>query len=324
MISHLLEVMERERADEVLMAGSVAAVRLGLPVAEGWSLVHRHASRRVMTWYGPKELGEAVGFGRVEAARRWRLALAPHSEEDPDQLSVEPSRALRGGFKDRIQADSRDVEAWEALGAQQNSEDHDLLVGRTARKAAVESHARIHALGLHGDPRAARFLTRRLRGLGDDPGHGFQSRRAVGLALGRLGDPRAGRVLCRALEDEALEHEGRPGAGLGIQIPVRATLLYALGEAGSRTHIELLCRYLANTSGSVLGGFYLPAMDALIKLGAASEVRTWAEGPELVAANALGVLGALGDMKIVRSYIDDPRPRVAEAARMSIEIQSER
>jgi len=120
------------------------------------------------------------------------------------------------------------------------------------------------------------------------------------------------------MEDEALEYEGRPGAGLGIQIPVRSALLYALGEAGSEAHRELLLTYLGNTSGSVLGGFYLPAMDALIKLGSARDLERLLRGPELVAANALGVLGAVGRRDLLRSALNDPRERVADAARFGL------
>ena len=54
---------------------------------------------------------------------------------------------------------------------------------------------------------------------------------------------------------------------------------------------------LGDTGGSAFGGFYLPAMDALVRLGAAvvPAVERVAGGPdELAAANALGVLHALG------------------------------
>jgi HEAT repeat protein len=126
--------------------------------------------------------------------------------------------------------------------------------------------------------------------------------------------------MVRALEDEALEYEGRPGAGLGIQIPVRSVLLYALGEAGAHDQIGLLIRYLSNTHGSVMGGFYLPAMDALVKLNAVDELAKLVQGPELLAANALGVLGMLGQLSVVRASLSDSRPRVAAAACQALEL----
>jgi HEAT repeat protein len=138
-----------------------------------------------------------------------------------------------------------------------------------------------------------------------------------------MGSPDVSRVLVRALEDEALEYEGRPGAGLGIQIPVRSALLYALGEAGSEPCRGLLLGYLGNTSGSVLGGFYLPAMDALIKFGPSSDLTGLLHGPELVAANAIGVLGALGRNELVRPALEDPRQRVSAAARLALGIEPE-
>ena len=52
-----------------------------------------------------------------------------------------------------------------------------------------------------------------------DPGRGFTQRRLAPTALGRLGLRDATPVLLRALENEALDYEGRPGAGMGVQYP---------------------------------------------------------------------------------------------------------
>ena len=316
----ILDAIRHERCDEPLLAMCVAAVRLGLPTLDGWEYLYTRAIRRTVTWYGVKELGEAVGFGRVEAERRWRLALDPLSDADPHEIKPRNRAELRHYLRQQIADDVRNVDGLEALGAQQHPEDFELLQQRAGRTKGVESHAGVHAIGLHGDPRALRKLRRQLRGWGVDPGHGYQSRRAVALALGRHGLPQVGRTIKGALEDEALEYEGRPGAGLGIQIPVRASLLYALGEAGASEHISMVGQYLANTTGTVLGGFYLPAMDALIKLNAVKCVTELARGPELLSANAIGVLGALKQFDTVRMYLNDPRPRVSEAANQALKL----
>jgi len=70
---------------------------------------------------------------------------------------------------------------------------------------------------------------------------------------------------------ERIDHEGRPGAGLGIQFPVRTTIVWALGEIQEKRAIPKLIELLVDDSGSALGGLYLSAMDALIKIGSDSE-----------------------------------------------------
>ena len=172
---------------------------------------------------------------------------------------------------------------------------------------------------MHGDPRAVPALRATLRAIDVDPGQGFAGRRLSGEALGRIGDPGAGPLLARALEDEALDYEGRPGAGLGVQFPVRSVLLVALGEAGARAQAGLLAGYLSNTHGSALGGFYLPAMDALWKIGEIPPLLALLRSDEeLVVANAAGVLGALGERAPLADLLRDPRPRVAAAARYAL------
>ena len=95
------------------------------------------------------------------------------------------------------------------------------------------------------------------------------------------------------MRDEALDHEGRPGAGLGIQRPVRASMLAALGELGDVSIAPYIAGYLGNTSGTAHGGYYLQAMDALVKLGAKREAELLVGADEVTAANARGVIDAL-------------------------------
>jgi hypothetical protein len=119
----------------------------------------------------------------------------------------------------------------------------------------------------------------------------------------------------RALDDEAHDWEGRPGAGLGVQFPVRTNLLWALGEIGDASAIPTLLPYLGDVSGSALGGFFLPAMDALWKIGSPAIpalTAFLARAPEVAAANAVGVLGALG--VDTRRHRDDPRGAVRAVA----------
>jgi HEAT repeat protein len=178
-----------------------------------------------------------------------------------------------------------------------------------------EQHAIFAALGMTGDPRALPILIGALRATDVDPGRGFTQRRLAATAIGRIGLRRATPVLLRALSDEALDFEGRPGAGMGIQYPVRTNLLWALGEIADPAAIPTLIGYLGNTSGSAFGGFYLAAMDALWKLGAHAApalheaVRS---APDTAAAHALGVLVALGHDP--NPWIKDPRAGVSRLA----------
>ena len=61
-------------------------------------------------------------------------------------------------------------------------------------------------------------------------------------------------------------------------------------------------------------------MDALIKLNAVKCATELAQGPELLSANAIGVLGALKQYDTVRMFLGDPRPRVADAAARALTL----
>lgn len=207
------------------------------------------------------------------------------------------------------------VERFDAERAQA-PEGFDALAARLRTAGRREQHALFTALGQTGDPRALPLLIGALRATDVDPGRGFTQRRLAATAIGRIGLRSATPVLLRALSDEALDFEGRPGAGMGIQYPVRTNLLWALGEVGDPAAVPTLVGYLGNTSGSAFGGFYLAAMDALWKLGDAAApaleraVRT---APDTAAAHALGVLVALG--RDPAPWTDDPRAGVATLAR---------
>jgi len=307
----LLDAAAGERCDAVRMSLAVAAVRCGAPVAVAWDIVARAAARTAMTWYGPRDLAAATGVGGSEMRRRWLLALNPFAD-DPAHLEPLSSASIRAEARLLLSREPESRPALKALAAQQHPADLALLMA--AQPARRTRHALTEALGDHGDPRALRHLAGMLRAV-VDPGQGFASRRTAAEALGRLGLPAAGRALTRALEAEALEFEGRPGAGLGIQFPVRSTLLVAIGECGAQERARVVSGYLSNTHGSAMGGFYLPAMDALWKLGAVAVLRPLlGSSEELVVANVLGVLALLGEASLVAPFSQDPRPRVRAAA----------
>ena len=123
-----------------------------------------------------------------------------------------------------------------------------------------------------------------------DPGHGFAFRSALAEAIGRMGLP-VGGILIRALEQEALEYEGRPGAGLGIQRSVRRKILSALGECETdgSPNLGLILEYLSNVTGSASAGFYIEGLNVLWKWQHPKLLQIAMKYPRAVRQNALGV-----------------------------------
>ena len=313
----LLEAARAERCDEPRLSMAVAAARRGAPVAQAWRALEAASERTLLTCYGPRSVSLALGGGAGELRRRWIGALSPGQPAgapgpEPSAAPVEPLAPCRARARARLDADPEDRARAEELAALQDPVDLDRLTGMRQGAGRRASLSAVVALGLHGDPRALRELIGVLRAIDVDPGAGFAGRARAATALGRLGLPEAADALMAALVDEALDHEGRPGAGLGVQIPVRGALLSALGECGEPRAAPILATYLANTHGSALGGFHLPAMDALWKLGDPAPLRALLSGPEIAAANAVGVLAALGDRAALVGLRDDPRPLVRE------------
>lgn len=312
----LLDAARAERMDEVRLAMAVAAVRCGAAPAQAWEPVAVAAGRRLRTCDGWRSPAAALGLGPSELARRWTDALSPGtSEANPASLVPQPPAAARARLRAALRADPTDGQALLELAAQQHPEDHSLICDAAASSGRRAGHLRVVALGIHGDPRSLEPLLSVLRAVDVDPGAGFAGRARAARALGQLGLPEAAPALIRALEDEAADQEGRPGAGLGVQVPVRVDLLVALGECGAVAAAPVLATYLGAVSASAKGGLHLPAMDALCKLGAAAAVEPLLAGPELAAANALGVLGALGLTRRAEAFREDTRPAVSSVAR---------
>ncbi len=120
--------------------------------------------------------------------------------------------------------------------------------------------------GIEGDPRQLQSVLRALGSIDTAPGVGFALRRVAARALGRFGSQGVSRNLLRALRKEELEHEGRPGAGMGIQYPVRIDIIHAIGELQCHDAVPALLRFLDERQSSPKGGLHVPAMDALSKI----------------------------------------------------------
>jgi HEAT repeat protein len=260
----------------------------------------------VATWSGLRELSTTCGFDRAAHEARWRALLG------------EPSLALGRRLRAALQRDPADRALFGLLAEQGESVDHAFFRQRFAAAGRRERHALVTALGQHGSLAGLPLLVDALQAVDVDPGFGFTARQQAGLALGRLGCPQARGPLRRALTDEALDHEGRPGAGLGIQRPVRASLLLALGSCGQPQAAAELAPYLGNTHGSALGGLCFPAMDALWRLGDPAPLHAWLGAEEIAAANAIGLIVALGDRQTGERLCADARPLVAQTARLAL------
>lgn len=290
----LLSAATKERCTTVLLALLAASVRAGAPLTDALGRAEAHGGRTLQTARGPRSPEAASGFGPHVCRQELLRLLDPRAVPDGLPRGIERA-ALRAELAAHIDRDPAGAgrQALEDLAAQAHPADLARFDDKRAGRRG--GHSQLIARGLHGDPRSLPMLLDQLDRMDVDPGRGFAQRRLAAIAIGRIGLPTAAPRLVRALETEALEHEGRPGAGLGIQYPVRSDLLWALGEVQAADAAKVLVGYLGNFHGSALGGFYLPAMGALFKLGsvALGPLQVAARGEGDAALNAAGVLQAL-------------------------------
>ena len=299
----LLACAREERVDMVRFSMAAAAIRCGGDPHDVAAVVMNAAQRSMVGAYGRRVTGGSAGFDLDTCGGLWRQPCVQGTLEFSD--ARERAREVLG-----FDADNR--EAVIALGLSADPRDYALLSGMWMAAGRRMRLSLVMAMGLHGDPRWLGPLLRILGSLDVDPGHGFALRAEAATALGRLGLYGAVQPLVVALTNEAMDHEGRPGAGLGIQRSVRSNILGALGELGGPESVFL--DYLGNTHGNATGGFYLPAMDGLWKRGCCVSVARLLKGEAVAAANALGVLGAIKGAAGVFPWRDDPRPLVRGVA----------
>ncbi len=305
----LTDAAGADRTEEGRLALAVARVRCGASAPAVAEELVAFDRRTLRTLGGPRAPAAVTG-GPPLVERLWQALGEPDVPRPRAALLAERRAAVTRGA-----ASARAAEAVQALACLGHPADLATLEALFRSAGRRGEHALLVALGLTGDPRAAPALRDALRATDVDPGRGFAQRRIAATGLGRLGLRRSGPWLLRALEDEVADYEGRPGAGLGIQYPVRTNLLWALGEVGAPEAVPALVAHLADTHGSALGGFYLPAMDALVKLGptALPALReTAARAAETTAAHAVAALLASGDD--MTRWRADPRPGVRRMA----------
>lgn len=291
-----------EPCTSVALALAAALATRGRPLGSLVEVLGRRASRPLMTARGERSPEEAAGFTSTRLAIDLLAAVAGGAELPQaggwDDLPRPPREALRRELRARLEDDPASPSgrrAAEVLGALGHPDDLDVLLEARARGGRRTDHAVLEALGRLGHPGALPLLVGCLDELDVDPGRAFAHRRVAAVALGRVGCPDVAPDLVSAIDRERRVHEGTPGAGLGIQYPVRTVYLWALGELQAERAAPLLAGHLGSMT-SALGGFHLPAMGALVKLGAAAIRPTLdvALGPDAdAAANAVGVLEAM-------------------------------
>jgi len=222
-------------------------------------------------------------------------------------------------LRERVdQEPGKGAESLWALSRYQHPEDLQRVERVRHAGGRRAEHLCLEALGWLGQPESLPVLKAALREYDVDPGRGFARRRIAAVALGRMGLPSAWRALSSSLSLEAGEHEGRPGAGMGLQFPVRAAILWGLGELQVQRAAPLLCAQLDRISDSALGGLHLPAMEALWKLGSLAEndLNRALESPvPLVALHAACVLEGLGKPEALQRLAEGDGAAAEEARR---------
>ncbi len=303
-----------DRTEEGQLAFAVARIRCGDDAAVLAAALERHDRRALHTVGGLRSPAAVHGLAPL-SERLWAcLGDTPGA--------VQPRAALLEARRHQLEHPDpgrRGLDIAQALAALGHPDDLVRIQARLRSAGRRGEHTLFVAMGLTGDPRAAAPLRDALRATDVDPGRGFAQRRIAATGLGRLGLRQGAGWIGGALKDEVADFEGRPGAGLGIQYPVRTNLLWALGEIGAPASIPTLLAHLDDTHGSALGGFYLPAMDALWKLGAVAfpALRATArDATEITSAHAVAVLAAGG--QDIRAWAADPRPTVRRMAQRAL------
>ena len=278
----LFAAAESERVDAVRFQMAVSAVACGTTQHEAYGILKAASGRTLCGAYGERTVGGYAGFGEIETRQYWDWAIRSAIEQD----TVFNRARAREGCDFEGEREAVLVKALSGL-----PDDFESLVAlwRTAgRRMRLTLTV---AKGLHGDPRWIPSLLRSLFSTDIDPGHGFALRAESVIALGRIGAPSVAPLIEKAMTMEALDQEGRPGAGLGIQRSVRESILASLGELQAGQSIAM--SYLGNTHSTASGGLYLPAMDALWKSADKVSLRRAAALGGLAGRNASGVLDAL-------------------------------
>jgi len=300
-----------EAADTVRLAIGGALMRLGQPESSVIAPVVHGPATRLWTIYGEKDANRAIG-------RHEGLILSQlQSEGAPTeaQSRVEDVEALDRWCRGEAESSGpEELESWATLGIAKFIERVEASRGSGRRV----QHQLLALRGIHGCPSHLSTLRSALESFSDDPGMGFARRRIAAAAIGLIGNPDTLPVLITAADREAREFEGRPGSGLGIQYPVRNSLIWGMGEIGNPSAAPYLAELLDDVEGTATGGLYLPAMSALAKFGeeALPALTLAPQHSETRAVHTAWLLGRLGPSAEKSKALNHSRPAIRAACEL--------
>jgi HEAT repeat protein len=257
--SRLKDRLAKEANDTVRLALGGALIRLGEPQGSLLDKVANGPSTTLWTINGEKNANKAIGMHEGLVADRLTLEAGDRQATNrEDQLKTLNTHLDQQGQE----ADYDTLSRMAVLAGPDFMNQIGML--HSARRI---QHTLLYARGVHGAPSHIIELRAALESLSDDPGKGFARRRIAAQAIGEIGDPTCLELLYSAALRETHDFEGRPGSGLGIQNPVRNTIIWAMGEIENASAASYLVSLLDDTDGTATGGLYLPAISALHKLG---------------------------------------------------------
>jgi HEAT repeat protein len=261
----LQDVFTSERTDTVRVAICGALIRCGVPWETQFEQLRVVSAQTVQTVRGARCPGRVTHHGPKEL----ELELCYEVGRIKPGPAMTRSEVLRHlGPVESLNINSKQfAELLFPLAAQQSESFDTWLLQVEKRAQRTARYAMITAMGLNGSPAFVKWLQGTLTTNVVSPAVGFRQRTISAIALGGIGLKTSVPVLLRAYETEKRDYEGTPGSGLGIQLPVRAFIIWALGELGDARALPVLTSLLDNKEGSALSGFDLPAMGAILKIG---------------------------------------------------------
>ena len=261
----LSDAFSRERTDTVRVALCGALIRCGVDWEVQFEALRVVSSQTVETVRGARCPGKVTHHGPKELTLELcyeigRVKPGPAMTRSEVLSQIGPVESLNINSK-------QFAELLFPIAAQQSEKFDTWLLGVEKRAQRTARYAMITAMGLNGSPSFVKWLHGALTTNVVSPAVGFRQRTLSAIALGGIGLKTSVPYLLRAYETEKREYEGTPGSGLGIQLPVRMFIVWALGELGDTRALPVLLSLLDNKEGSALGGFDLPAMGAILKIG---------------------------------------------------------
>jgi HEAT repeat protein len=293
-IDVLQDGFAKERTDTVRVALCGALIRCGVPWEVQFEALRSVSAETIETVRGPRCPGKVTHHGPKEQELELCYEIG-RVKPGPSMTRAEVLEHI--GPAEKLNVNSKQFAALLfPLASQQppGFETWLLQVEKDAQRTA--RYAMITAMGFNGSPAFVKWLHGALTTNVVSPAVGFRQRTISAIALGAVGLKTSTPILLRGYETEKRDYEGTPGSGLGIQLPVRAFIVWALGELSDVRALPTLVLLLDNEEGNALSGFDLPAMGAISKMGlpALSDLRAVHSSNPIVKANVKVLIRVIG------------------------------